>query len=105
MTRSKNSKNAVPGSSELASLAACSASHAARLRMIASYRDSLVGKCRLTVPVPTPARRAISCTDTDRPSAANVSKATWSIRSRLRRASARNGRTASSSMSHLSRIT
>src|SRR6266540_1515749 len=49
----KNPKNAVPGSSVAASCRACSTSRSAKLKTIASNSDSLVGKCRLTVPVPT----------------------------------------------------
>ena len=41
--------------------------------VIAPKRASLVGKCRYTVPAPTPARRAISSIGTDRPPSANAS--------------------------------
>src|SRR5436190_546071 len=53
---------------------------------------SLSGKRRYTVPTPTPARRAISSSVTDRPSSANASRAASRIRWRLRSASRRSGR-------------
>src|SRR3954454_17122573 len=58
---------------------------------MASTSASFSGKCRYTVPTPTPARRATSSTCASSPSAANVSRAAASTRSRLRRASARSG--------------
>jgi hypothetical protein len=53
-----------------------------------------VGKWRLKVPVPTPARRAISRTGTAKPSVANTSYAARRIRSRFSRASLRTGKLA-----------
>lgn len=58
----------------------------------AAISASLLGKCRCTVPGPTPACPAISSSETVRPSVANSVPAASRIRSRLRRASARSGR-------------
>src|SRR6201996_1454018 len=90
MSLLKKPKKAAPGSVSDSSAVASSDSCPARLSRIASNSASLVGKCRLTVPVPTPARRAISWTGTDSPSVANACMATARIRARLRRASARS---------------
>src|SRR3954447_6415885 len=59
---------------------------------IAQTSASLVGKRRYSVPLPTPARRAISSTPTSRPCSANAVRAASRTRARLRAASARNGR-------------
>src|SRR3954470_14528221 len=59
---------------------------------IARTSASLVGKRRYSVPLPTPARRAISSTPTSRPPSANAARAASRIRARFRAASARSGR-------------
>ncbi|CAK7287930.1 exported hypothetical protein [Streptomyces misionensis JCM 4497] len=52
-------------------------------------RASRSGKLRYSVALPTPARRAISSSGTSGPCSTNISRAAVTIRSRLRRASAR----------------
>src|SRR6202041_2971228 len=53
--------------------------------------SSFVGKCRNTVPTPTPARRAISSVDASGPPSAKTAAAASRTSSRLRAASARRG--------------
>ena len=50
-----------------------------------------MGKCRNTVPIPTPASRAISSVEAEVPLAENTASATSRSRARFRRASARSG--------------
>ena len=52
-------------------------------------RSALVGKCRLTVPVPTPASAAIWRTGASTPEVTNTAAAAFSRDCSLRRASAR----------------
>src|SRR3954467_2399164 len=63
---------------------------------IARTSASLVGKRRYSVPLPTPARRAISSTPTSSPASAKAVRAASRTRARLRAASARSGRTLAS---------
>src|SRR6516164_2332334 len=61
------------------------------LRNTAACRSSRVGKCRYSVPIPTPARRAMSSSGASAPFSANAAVAASSSLARLRRASARIG--------------
>src|SRR4051812_14546293 len=63
---------------------------------IARTSASFVGKRRYSVPLPTPARRAISSTPTSSPASAKAVRAASRTRARLRAASARSGRTLAS---------
>lgn len=56
----KNSNSAVAGSPSAASTLTWSVSRCSRSFISAQSRSSLVGKCRNTVPIATPARRATS---------------------------------------------
>src|SRR4051794_5688896 len=58
----------------------------------ARSRSALAGKCRNTVPIATPARRATSSVEACGPRSANPSSAARRMRRRLRSASARSGR-------------
>ncbi|SKW08533.1 Uncharacterised protein [Mycobacteroides abscessus subsp. abscessus] len=68
----RNSKSASPGWTAASSSRPLSITLPMRSSAIARYRSSLAGKCRYTVPAPTPARRAISSIGTPSPSSAKV---------------------------------
>ena len=88
--------NAVHGS-RLGSASSASRSISSRMSSkIARTSASLVGKRRYSVPLPTPARRAISSTPTSSPASANAVRAASRTRARLRAASARSGRAGAS---------
>jgi hypothetical protein len=89
-SRARKPKNAAPGSAAPARARASAIRSSTRAAVTASNSASLVGKCRYTVPGPTPARAAISSRGTAKPEAAKASLAARSTFSRLRRASARS---------------
>jgi hypothetical protein len=89
--RARKPKNASSGLAVSARAWASAIRSSTRPAAIASNNASLVGKCRYTVPGPTPARAAISSKGTANPDAAKASLAARSTFSRLRRASARSG--------------
>src|SRR5581483_4316846 len=88
--RSRKPVNPAQASSSSTACSACPTSSANASSSTASSRSSLVGKCRYSVPIPTPARCVISSTETSTPLRAKRARALATSRSRLRRASLRN---------------
>ena len=78
------------GSAETA--AATAASSLISETYTASNKSCRVGKFRYRVPIPTPARRAMSSSEASAPFSANATRAAAINASKLRRASARTGR-------------
>ena len=87
-------KKAAPGSAAPARSRVSAMRSTTRAVTTASNSASLVGKCRYTVPAPTPARAAISSSGTSYPDAAKASAPARRTFSLLRRASARVARSA-----------
>ncbi len=82
--------NACPGGAVSSSASASPQTAPTWLRNTAACRSVRVGKCRYRVPMPTPARRAMSSSGASAPFSANAAVAAAISRAWFCRASARN---------------
>ena len=75
MKRSNQPLSASHASAPSSSWAAARQTSSTSSRYSASSSAWRLGKCRYSVPMPTPARRAIASSDVDSPPSANASRA------------------------------